>query len=425
MLNKLSNRLKNISGDKKSVLALVGGTTIAQALNFLFSPIQTRLFSPEVFGELAVFTSITSIIGTIICLGYDQGIPLPKEDDEGYAILKVSWLFALIISLLSMFLLFVFGNKIYYNFGASNLSYYWFYVPLLLLTQGFIQSTNYWLIRNKKFKIISYNKVIPTLFVNILSIFLGFIGFLNLGARLFAILIGNIINVAILLFSIIDDIKKSWEKISRRNIIFKYKNFLLYDIWSNLINTLSWMIIPVLLNMYFDSYVAGQYSIGLKIIQLPISIIGASFGQVFFKNASEKYHNNELYSYTKKYIKKLFLYTFPFGLILLFFGRELFVFVFGEKWINAGLYVQILSPWAVFWFVSSPISIIYIIVQKQYISLITSCLNLLFRFLAIYIAFLFKNDLLAMLLLSISGIIVSGLSIFLSVKYSKYIYVKA
>jgi len=80
-------RLKSISADKKSVLALVGGTTLAQALSFLFSPIQTRLFSPEVFGELSVFTSITGIVGIIICLRYELAIVLPKDDDEGFALL--------------------------------------------------------------------------------------------------------------------------------------------------------------------------------------------------------------------------------------------------------------------------------------------------------------------------------------------------
>lgn len=121
MLNTIKKKVKSLSGDKKSVLALVGGTTIAQGLNFIFSPIQTRLFTPEVFGELSVFTSITGIIGSIICLGYDQGIPLPKEDDEGFDLLKLSWLFALIVSFVSLLVFGLFRNQIYSLFNVSEL----------------------------------------------------------------------------------------------------------------------------------------------------------------------------------------------------------------------------------------------------------------------------------------------------------------
>jgi len=83
LFNTIKTKISALSSDRKSVLTLVGGTSIAQALSFLFSPIQTRLFSPEVFGELSVFGSITGIVGIIICLRYELAIVLPKDDDEG------------------------------------------------------------------------------------------------------------------------------------------------------------------------------------------------------------------------------------------------------------------------------------------------------------------------------------------------------
>jgi O-antigen/teichoic acid export membrane protein len=50
------------------VLKLVTGTTFAQAVTILASPLLTRLYGPEAFGFLALFTSITSIIGVIACM---------------------------------------------------------------------------------------------------------------------------------------------------------------------------------------------------------------------------------------------------------------------------------------------------------------------------------------------------------------------
>ena len=81
---RIKHKLNGLSSDRKSILTLVGGTTVAQFFNFIFSPIQTRLFSPEVFGELSIFTSITSIVAVIVCLRFELAIVLPKDDEEGF-----------------------------------------------------------------------------------------------------------------------------------------------------------------------------------------------------------------------------------------------------------------------------------------------------------------------------------------------------
>ena len=64
------------------VLKLVTGTTFAQIIAVLASPLLTRLYGPEAFGFLALFTSITSIIGVIACMRYELAIMLPKTDEE-------------------------------------------------------------------------------------------------------------------------------------------------------------------------------------------------------------------------------------------------------------------------------------------------------------------------------------------------------
>lgn len=420
MFETIKTRIKSLSGDKKSVLALVGGTTLAQALSFLFSPIQTRLFSPEVFGELSVFTSITGIVGVIICLRYELAIILPKKDDEGFALLKLSWMFAAIIAGVSLIVFGFWGKQIYTRFNAPALASYWYYVPITLLLTGIIQAANYWLTRRRQFTVLSCNKVLPVLAANLVSIGLGFAGNRALGARLFSALVGNIVNIVVLASVLVPDMRVKREQQFRKvELVGKYRNFLLYDIWSALINNLAWMIVPILMNSYYGSYAAGQYSIGLRVIQLPVSIIGASIGQVFIKTANEKKYTKNLYHYSLEVIKKLFLYTVPFGLILILFGRYIFSIVFGSQWELAGMYSQILAPWAIVWFISSPISAIYTILQKQNISLITSSLNLISRIFSLYLGKYFNNDIIGIFLFSSSGIIINSISLYLCIKLSK------
>lgn len=420
MLKRITNRLKSLSGDKKSVLALVGGTSVAQVLNFLFSPIQTRLFSPEVFGELSVFTSITGIVGVIICLRYELSIVLPKEDDEGFALLKLSWLFAGIVSAASLVVFGFWGEQIYALFNAPSLVRYWYYVPITLMLTGIIQAANYWLTRRRKFTVLSYNKVLPVLAVNAVSIGLGFAGDRALGARLFSTLIGNLVNIAVLAWALVPDMRvERPTQYRKKQLIKQYKNFLVYDIWGALINNLSWMIVPILMNAYYGSFAAGQYSIGLRVIQIPMSIIGASIYQVFLKNASEKKYNAQLYQYSVSILKKLIIYTTPLLFTIAVFGRPLFSFVFGNKWQVAGIYSQILAPWALLWFCASPMHSLFTITQRQNLYLVFAILNFGTRFLSIYLGKIINNDFWGIGFFSMSGFLVYGLSLIVALKLAK------
>jgi hypothetical protein len=137
-------------------------------------------------------------VGVIVCLRYELAIVLPKDDDEGFALLKLSWLFAAIIAGISLIVFGFWGKQIYTRFNAPALARYWYYVLITLLLTGIIQAANYWLTRRRQFTVLSYNKVLPVLAVNLVSIGLGFAGNRALGARLFSILIANIVNIAVL-----------------------------------------------------------------------------------------------------------------------------------------------------------------------------------------------------------------------------------
>ena len=77
----------------------MSGTVIAQVIGLLITPILTRLYAADAFGEMALFMSISSIIGVVACLKYELAIVIPKEDDEAVAVLSVSFLSVLAVSL--------------------------------------------------------------------------------------------------------------------------------------------------------------------------------------------------------------------------------------------------------------------------------------------------------------------------------------
>ena len=414
-------KLKNLASEKRSVITLVGGTSIAQGLSLLFAPATTRLFSPDVFGELSVFTSITSIIIVIICLRYELSIVVADDDEEAILLLRVSFIFAFMLTVLFGVPFSLLRGWIFNRLDAKGLAQYWYYFPVTLFLAGIVQSSNYWLIRNKKYKLISISTVVSVVVSNFVSIGLGLLGFVDVGSRLLANTLGYIANI--LLFSkeiapvFTRDTDLLWEQFKK--IIAKYKNSLLYDTGGTLLNNISWIIVPILMNIYYSSNAAGQYSIGMRIIQIPISIIGTSISRVFLQSASERLRRHDLYRYSLSVMKKMFIYTIFPTIVLFLFGKQIFHFVFGSKWDLAGIYCQILAPWALLWFCVNPIHGVFTITKKQNSYLLFSILNLATRFLSLYIGKKLGSDSWGLILFSISGIIAYSYSLFLALAEAK------
>jgi len=99
---------------------------------------------------------------------------------------------------------------------------------------------------------------------------------------------------------------------------------------------------------------------------LPSSIISSSVGQVFKQQASDDFlkNGNALKIFKKTLILLFSLASIPFFFIYLW-GPEIFAFVFGNKWAEAGEYSQILSFMFFLRFIISPLSYMYIVTGHQ------------------------------------------------------------
>jgi lipopolysaccharide exporter len=103
------------------VLKIVSGTTIAQIIVMLSSPILTRLYGPEAFGILGIFSSITAIIGVIACLSLNYAILLPKEDEDAVNLLGMSFIVVAIVTSLTLPIVYFGGDLIAGLLGAPEL----------------------------------------------------------------------------------------------------------------------------------------------------------------------------------------------------------------------------------------------------------------------------------------------------------------
>ena len=144
------------------------------------------------------------------------------------------------------------------------------------------------------------------------------------------------------------------QNISRKGMAdaFKrYSNFPKYQVMGSLVNTLSWQIPIFLLSYYFSTTIVGYYSLGWMVVTMPMTLIGAAISQVFFQRAAMVKHEGSLsLIFLETYSLLIKISLFPL-LLLAFIGNDLFVLIFGPAWGQAGYFIQILSVFAIAYFI--------------------------------------------------------------------------
>ncbi|OQY16917.1 MAG: hypothetical protein B6I36_09670 [Desulfobacteraceae bacterium 4572_35.1] len=400
------------SGFAGDVVKLASGTLFAQALGFVVMPILSRLYAPEAFGLVALFTSITTILVVIANLRYELSIMLPESDDESANLLALSLSFTVLTTLTTIVLIALGKNLIPTWLNEPAIGSYLWLVPVSVLFGGAFTALNYWNTRTKQFGRLSIARIIRSVGTSSAQLGAGLSGYATGGAMIGANVLGQMVSAAVLGGQIWrDDHRLFRQSISWKGMMAglkRYRRFPLFTVWSGLLNSISWQLPVFLLSFYFSPNIVGYYALGNRVLRIPMNLLGGAIGQVFFQRASEAKNEGDLAIVVENTFARLVrLGLFP-SLMLTFIGRDAFVIFFGNQWSEAGIYVQILGIWTFFWFISSPISVLFSVLERQDLGLYINILVFISRLLVLGIGGYLQNARLTIMLFGASGILVYG-----------------
>jgi lipopolysaccharide exporter len=414
--------MKNNTSFRGDILQLVSGSGLAQLITLATAPIITRYYGPEVFGTAATMTAIIGIIVSLACFRYEQTIMLPKSDRNAANIFIACMIFTLFTSALCG--IFITTNYAFQWIPKDSVIHpYRWLIPIAILIGGISISIRFWSARTKYFSRISVAAVLESAVSASTKIYAGSFGYISGGTLIISNIAAQFISLAILAKLIIRKdglfIYKSTSRLRMWRLVKKYKDFPIYGTWSILLGNGSWLIPTVLFGIYFSPEFAGLYAMSVAVLQIPTSLFGSAVSQVYLQKASEAYNNNTLEATTQKLFNPLVAFSvFPY-LLLSVIGPDLFEFVFGIKWREAGVYVQYLAPWALLWFISSPFTGLFSVLKKQKLQLLLNILNFSSRILSIIIAIYFSSPFLAILLLGLGGLGIYGCKIIVTYKIAQ------
>ncbi len=415
------NKVLPTSDFAKSVLTLMTGTTIAQAIPILISPILTRLFSPEEFGILALYMSVVAILSVVVTGRYELAILLPKKDEDANAIVMLILYISLVLSLIFLGGVFLCKDFIISYFGLGKLSVWVYMFPLSVFLVGWSQAMKYWLNRKAKYKVMATGQVSQTISTSSSNLFLGFTHFIS-GGLILGGLMGQFVNTYVVSRLFIKE--RTFKKVPKSKIKLvacRYKNFPKITMFSGMINMSAKELPKTLIGGAFGMGVLGFLSLAQRMLIVPISLISTSMSDVFFKYASEQYkeHKNAIDIYDKT-LKRLFLIAIIPMAVLYLIAPFVFAFIFGEKWRVAGEITQLLIPFYLVYFVGAPLNTMFSIAEKQKWEMFWQVLFFSFSVGSIVISQFLGLDMKATILnFSIANSIVFLVGIFLSRKIAK------
>lgn len=410
----------------RNVFTVASGTVAAQAIVMLFSPIITRLYGPEAFGVLGVFTSIVAIVTTIAALTYPIAIVLPKKDSDAKNLMKLSLLIAIVMSTFTAFTLIFWGSHIVELLQIEVLSPYLLLIPLVMLFAAGRQVMNQWLIREKQFKVTAKVSVAQAFIVNSTKAGAGL--FYPVGTTLiFIASIGHLLHTMMLAWGarkpyLASKINKEHETPnSILDLAKNYSDFPIYRAPQVFIAAITQSMPILMLTALFGPAAAGFYAIGNRVLGLPSQLIGKAVGDVFYPRIAEAAQKSE--SISKLLIKATLSMAvvgfIPFGLVIIF-GPVFFSFVFGEGWGVAGVYASWMALWSYALFISKPSIKTLPVLSAQRFHLFFTIINIAVRGSALIIGgYVFESDVIAIALFGISGALLSVVLTVLTITKSR------
>jgi len=353
----------------KNVITLLTWNSIAQLVTLITIPILTRLYTPEEFGAVALFIGIVNVFSVASTARYDMTVVLPKRNGQAFHLLIGSIVIALIFSIISLLVVFVFFDKLAGMFDAEAYKKIIWLLPLCIFFVGSHQSIIYWFNRKRSFRLMGVNRVIQSSSQAGVRLGRDFFSNGNWGLVI-GFIVGEVLSWFTMIFQLF---KKEYWRL--RYISFKstfkalkeYINFPMYLMPMGVLNSISIYVLVFALSIISTTATVGHYERAWRVINFPLVLISSSFGSVFYERMTRTSNRKKLYLYS--YFGNLGLAMLILSPIA-FWGEEIFSFVLGPEWRIAGKIARIILPLTIFNYATNCISTIFSVIKKNQLLLI-------------------------------------------------------
>ena len=352
----------------RRVLTLGSGTALAQVIAVASAPMLSRLYSPQDFGLLATYMAMICILSIPATGSYQNAIILPVKENDAASVLMLSLLMAIGVNGILLAILVPTRHFLVASLRQPELSPWLLTVPLAVGATAFAQSFHYWLNRHRNYLQMGAGRIVQACVVAGVSL-LAAIVHRGPAGLLLGLLLGSLAYAALLVV-VSYRAHPGWlASVSKRRIAEvarRYVDFPKYSAPAELVNMAARHVPVVILAFFFGIETAGLFLLSQRVLATPTQVIALAIADVFKQQASSdvlRYGNcRRTFQSTLALLVAMGL---PPLILMTLAGPATFEWLFGVSWRTSGEYTQIMAIWYFVSFVSSPLSRVYVVMERQ------------------------------------------------------------
>jgi O-antigen/teichoic acid export membrane protein len=339
------------------VAKLVSGTAGGRLILLLALPVATRLYDTEDFQLLAVFVALVGTFSVIAGLRFEIAIPLAETDGDAANLLILALLSAGGISSVLLVLAGTIPSSLAQLLGVAAFAPYLWLVALGVILVASYSALQFWTTRMHRFGAIARTRIGQAGTGAAAMLCLGWAGIAPLG-----LMIGHLLSMGAGGLSLAAQMLRSDDRLLReiewRNLGAAFRAYQRYPLFSTpeALANVAGIQMPILIIAASSGEEAGQLFLAMQVMGAPMTLLGASVGQVYASRAAEELRNGSLYSFTMFMMRRLFLIGLGPIVLAAFLAPFVFPLVFGNEWQRAGIIVAWIAPWMLAQLVVSPVS---------------------------------------------------------------------
>lgn len=358
------------SGFWKNVATVLAGSTGAQAVPLLVAPLLTRMCTPAELGTFSVWLGVIAVASVIATLRLEAAMVLDHGKEQQRLCFGVVAYSATLLALMMTV----------FSLAARSLG-----LPMVcamswfeLLTIGLgtwltatMQTSLAYAASHNLFAKAAKAKVLQAGTIALAQVLLLYAG-LNSAALMAGQLIGlgsGLLAARLLLAPPRAGLKPTLD-LEQRGYLRKHQAFWRFSLPSSLLNTLVGQLPLFMVGIHHGALAAGLFALAQRVISAPTALIAVSVLDVFKREAVHEFEAvgncRDIYRATFKALLGLALGP---ALVLFLFAPQLFDWVFGADWRQAGELARLLAPLCFLNFIASPLSYVFFIAGKQKVEL--------------------------------------------------------
>lgn len=323
-----------------------------------------RIFSPSQFGVYSVFSALVVLVGIVAGGRYEFAIGLPKKNWEAASLFTLCILAATGSALVFFILAWIFltippSNS--FEFLATVQD--WLpWVTAGIATLAWYNATSYLALRYGRFDSVGKSKALIALLTGGGQLVGGLLVSSNEDSLIIPFVFGQLAGAVFLILSVNPP---RWNFTGLRNSASRYMRFPLHVAPGSLLDGVTAMLPITVFAGTLSLHDAGLYSLAERILRIPITLLGSSVLQVFYRRITEIRQDSAA---CRQLLKRTWLLLSVLALIpsiiVMARGEAVFEAFFGEEWTEAGRIAEWMIIGIFALFVAYPTSNTFVIKER-------------------------------------------------------------